>query len=203
MCKILNGTDHPIVVFDRKDLIRGRSRNYLEKKNELIEPVWTVEPTFDDALGVHEMTLGAGIHTDVGLILKESFVNNGFIDVMPIDKINVQEDVLIVSSKYADVATRVLDYRLADILFVIGEPVKGQTDKGWKTVGCASIRKANPFYSIFYYITDAANLMTKRMAYEHFKRNQNVLQANELEALRTLGFQVQQLNQQDQAYQCF
>lgn len=204
MSKIFNGTAHAIDVYDRKDLIRGRSRNYLEKKNELIEPVWTVDPTFDDALGVHEMTLGAGIETDVGLTLKESLVNNGSIDIMPLDKINLVEDIVIVSSKYADVATRVCDYRISDILFIIGEPVKEKTDSGWKTVGCTSIRKANPFFSIFYYVSDTANLMTKRLAYEHFRRNQHRLQPNELEALRTLEFQVQKLNQQDQAYhQCF
>lgn len=202
MSKILNGTAHQVIVFDRKDLIKRRSRNYLEKKNEFVEPIYTINSSFGDALGVHEITLGAGVQTDVGLTLKESLVNNGFLDVMPIDKINLREDILVVSSKYADVATRVLDYRLADILFTIDEPVKEKTDSGWKTVGCTSIRKANPFFSVFYYISDDANLMTKRLAYEYFRRNQNSLQPNEYEALRTLGCQVQQMNQQDQ-FQCF
>ena len=203
MSKILNGTAHQVIVFDRKNLIKRRSRNYLEKKNEFVEPIYTIDPSFGDALGVHEITLGAGVQTDVGLTLKESLVNNGFLDVMPIDKINLKEDILIVSSMFADVATRVCNPQIADILFVVGEKVKEQTKSGWEVVGCTSIRKANPFYSIFFYITDTANLMTKRLAYEYFKRNENYLQMNEKEALRTLEFQIRQLNEKKDVWPCF
>lgn len=203
MCRILNGTSHQIVVYDRNDLVRGRSRNYLEKKNHLVEPVWTVDSSFDAALGVEEIVVGAGIQTDVGLTLKEPLANNGCIKMMPSNEINFSEDIIIVSSMFADVATRVCNPQIADILFVVGEKVKEQTKSGWEVVGCTSIRKANPFYSIFFYIADTANLMTKRLAYEYFKRNENYLQMNEKEALRTLEFQIRQLNEQKDVWPCF
>lgn len=193
---VKNATPHSISFFNKEDLVYAREGKYLTLKNQDIKPVKKIDSTFTYPLKVHKNYFDAGMEIEEGVFLRDSMLNTTSLD--PIPNIDIDNDILVVSEVYAQIAAPRIDPRIADIMYTIDEPVKQRLQNGYlATIGCTGLKKVTGYASLDFYVSVSRNLYVKRKALEFYEKNRLYLLPNQIESLNCLEAQVFYANRYD------
>lgn len=180
---IRNFTNHVLRVYDIKDVHANRERDdvfYLNSTD--VKPKIEVQKNFKP-LNVHyHYGFDLSVQTTEGISIKGIIDRCSTDDLIP-NNIDLQNDILVVSSRYANDVLRKLPLEILDALFI---PCDKVLDINGNIIGATGLRKIIDYQLPSLYLNNSLNIHSKKLAIEYWKQNQNFLNVYELNCLHQL-----------------
>lgn len=180
---LINLTKHDIYVYNLADVHMARNNpGVCRIKNKFAVP--KTIPEFARPFGIHYYPVN-----DFSIAVEDVNVNGSLnhcssLDFLP-QSINYEEDIVIVSGIYAEVAKSHLIQQpeILDALFVPADKVLNASNKN---IGCTGLRKVGNYFSPSYYSRCRGNKYSRQLAIKYWTANRNFLNVYEQNCLATL-----------------
>lgn len=178
---IINLTKHDISVYDTKDVRANRYNPYVYYLNNN-EATPKIISQVLRPLNIHYYPANDVSINYEGIQIQGSATYCSVLDRLP-SNINFQDDIVVVSGKFAEIALNQLPPEILDILYVPADKV---FDQNGKIIGCTSLRKVTLYPQPSYICNYRVGECSKELALKYWNANRDLLNPFELNCLISL-----------------